>query len=429
MSRIFKIFLHIYFLSLFSIVNGQFTSHSPYSKFGIGDILQKGFAQNRALGGIGVGLRAKNRINYLNPASYSSQDTMSFIFDVGLSGNYSTLETTETNQITRDINVNHIAISFPIIKVWKSSFGVVPFSKVSYNLISQENSEENLNSYNILYNGKGGINQFYFGNSVLIGNHVALGMNISYLFGIIERSKTIRLTDYTYQAFTNFNDKVNIGDFYLDYGLQFFSNINEKNKLTLGLTFTNKTNINAEYDSLAVRDFIPFRADTFNRANYSKETILLPRKIGVGLTYELDKKLTIGFDYISENWKKALFPGQGDTLANSSSFRFGLEYTPIPLTTAVRSKYWQRINFRLGGHYTKSFLLIGGNQLVDYGLSLGLGLPLKSEKKLFTNTSFGITYEFGQRGTLDNGLIQETYHLLSIGLTLYDFWFFKPKYD
>jgi hypothetical protein len=429
MLRKLKFFLSGYFILFVSVVNGQFTSHSPYSKFGIGDILQTGFAHNKAMGGIGIGLRAKNRINYLNPASYSSQDTMSFIFDVGLSGIYSVLETAEINENTRDINVNHIAIGFPFFKFWKSSIGIVPFSKVNYDLILEENSEEITENYNIQYKGKGGINQFYFGNSFLIGNHIALGINISYLFGIIERSKTIKISDYTYQAFSNFSDKVDIGDFYLDYGLQFFTDINEKNRLTLGLTFVNKSDINAKFDSLTVRNFEPFRIDTFKFSNYSDKTIVLPRKVGIGLTYKFDNKLLLGFDYISENWEKAIFPGQGDTLANSSSFRFGLEYTAMPSTKSRRSKYWQRINFRLGGHYTKSFLLIEGNQINDYGFSVGLGLPLKNEKKLFTNTSFSLTYELGQRGTLDNGLIKETYHFFSIGLTLYDFWFFKPKYD
>jgi hypothetical protein len=39
------------------------------------------------MGGIGFGLRDANHINYLNPAANSAQDTMSFIFSTGISGN------------------------------------------------------------------------------------------------------------------------------------------------------------------------------------------------------------------------------------------------------------------------------------------------------------------------------------------------------
>ncbi len=410
-------------------VNGQYTSHSPYSKFGVGDVSQRGFAQNKALGGIGIGLRYKNQINYLNPASYSSQDTMSFIFDVGLLGNYTVLKTSEYEDITKDINVGHVALGFPIAKFLKSSLGIIPYSKVHYNLVMEENSDDNPDNYSIAYSGRGGINQFYLGNSLLIGRNIALGVNVSYLFGVIERTKTVAFDNYEDQAYTYFNDKANIGGFYLDYGLQFFTDINDKNKLTFGLTFASKTEINVKYDSIALRDFAPFRIDTLKNNIYSDGAITLPGKIGIGLSYNFDNKLLIGFDFISENWEKAVFPSQGDTMANSSSFRFGIEYTPVPLTSQKRSKYWGRIKIRAGGHYAKSYLLINDNQLSDYGISLGIGLPWKNEKKLFTNTYFNFTYELGQRGSIDNSLIKETYNLFTIGLTLYDFWFFKPKYD
>ena len=429
MSGINKILLSIKLMLLITMVDGQFISHSPYSKFGLGDISRNGFSHHRALGGISVGLRSKNSINYLNPASYSSQDTISFIFDFGLSGGYTKLESSDEKENTSNINMDHLAISFPFVRFWKTSLGITPFSKVGYNMIIEENEDEGSAQFSILYHGRGGINQFYFGNSVIIGNHIALGLNISYLFGTIEQLRTVRLTNYSYQAITYFNDKLNIGDFYMDYGLQLFSDINEKNKITLGFTFSNKTKINAKYDSLIIREIFGYTIDTLKYINYSDGNILFPRRIGAGFTYEYNNKLLIGFDYISQNWSKALFFDQSYSLANSSSFRFGLEYVPISLTNIRKGKYWQRIKFRLGGHYTKSYLQVNGNQIIDKGVSFGLGLPWKNEKNLYTNTYFNIAYELGQRGSLDNGLIKETYHLLSIDLNLYDFWFLKPKYD
>jgi hypothetical protein len=44
---------------------------------------KKGFGRNQALGGIGIGLRDNNHLNYLNPSAASAQDTMSFIFSTG----------------------------------------------------------------------------------------------------------------------------------------------------------------------------------------------------------------------------------------------------------------------------------------------------------------------------------------------------------
>lgn len=429
MSGIYKILTAIWLMLSITLVNGQFISHSPYSKFGLGDISRKGFSHNRALGGVSIGLRSKNSINYLNPASYSSQDTVSFIFDFGLSADFTKLESSDYDEHTSNINMDHLAISFPVTRFWKTSLGITPFSKVRYNMIIEENEDESISLYNVLYDGSGGINQFYFGNSVLIGSHAALGLNISYLFGTIEQLRTVKLANYSYQAVTYFDDKLNIGDFYLDYGLQLFSDINEKNKVTLGLTLSNKTKINAGYDSLVIREIYGYVIDTLKYVSYNDGNILFPGRIGAGFSYEYNNKLFVGFDYIAQNWSKTLFFDRSHSLANSSSLRFGLEYVPISLTDIRKGKYWQRIKLRLGGHYNKSYIKINGDQIIDKGVSVGLGLPWKNEKNLYTNTYFNIAYELGQRGKLDNGLIRETYHLLSIDLNLYDFWFLKPKYD
>jgi hypothetical protein len=80
--------------------------------------------------------------------------------------------------------------------------------------------------------------------------------------------------------------------------------------------------------------------------------------------------------------------------------------------------------YRLGGHYHNSYLQLDGEQLKDYGISFGVGLPLRN-----TKSSFNLTLEAGRRGTLENNLIRENYLFLSFSVTLHDFWFMKRKFD
>nr|HPI71741.1 hypothetical protein [Tenuifilaceae bacterium] len=65
-----------------------------------------------------------------------------------------------------------------------------------------------------------------------------------------------------------------------------------------------------------------------------------------------------------------------------------------------------------------------GNQIKDYGISFGLGLPFRR-----TNTSFNCSVEVGRKGTLKDNLVRETYGILNIGFTFYDFWFIKRKFN
>jgi hypothetical protein len=64
-------------------------------------------------------------------------------------------------------------------------------------------------------------------------------------------------------------------------------------------------------------------------------------------------------------------------------------------------------------------------------MTFGMGLPIKHRQMIpgeekSTVLNFGLAY--GSRGTLNNGLIQETYVRFLFGITLNDRWFIKYKY-
>ncbi|HNV52383.1 MAG TPA: hypothetical protein PKM28_05805, partial [Tenuifilaceae bacterium] len=85
MYNIKKALLVLAFSTLAYISNSQsLNTYSPYSRFGIGIMPNRGFTQNLGMGGVSQAIRNPYGINYLNPASYSAQDSMSFIFDFGV---------------------------------------------------------------------------------------------------------------------------------------------------------------------------------------------------------------------------------------------------------------------------------------------------------------------------------------------------------
>ena len=72
-------------LLLHSGVHGQVVNtESPYSHYGLGEQATGGYVKSVALGGIAQGLRDVNVVNPCNPASYTRQDSMSFILDLSL---------------------------------------------------------------------------------------------------------------------------------------------------------------------------------------------------------------------------------------------------------------------------------------------------------------------------------------------------------
>ena len=65
---------------------GQTSLNSPYSQYGIGRLADQSQSFSRGMGGVGLGLRQGNIINTLNPASYSAIDSLTMLFDMGVSG-------------------------------------------------------------------------------------------------------------------------------------------------------------------------------------------------------------------------------------------------------------------------------------------------------------------------------------------------------
>ena len=67
---------------MFSLdISAQNNINSPYTRFGYGRLNDLGFSRNQAMGGIGYALRTRQHINPANPASFSSIDSTSFIFE------------------------------------------------------------------------------------------------------------------------------------------------------------------------------------------------------------------------------------------------------------------------------------------------------------------------------------------------------------
>ena len=63
-------------LAATTTVNAQSGTNSPYSQYGLGILADQSQGFNRGMNGLAIGLRQSNQVNMLNPASYSSVDSL-----------------------------------------------------------------------------------------------------------------------------------------------------------------------------------------------------------------------------------------------------------------------------------------------------------------------------------------------------------------
>ncbi len=395
------------------------SSFSPYSFEGVGNLSRENFSRSHGMGGISSGLRSFQYINHRNPASYTSQDTNSFILDFGLSGYYTKLQTATSSAYTDDMSLNTIVIAFPLTRWWKSSVGVLPYSSVGYSvkethtLAFGDGSSTDVNYY---YRGVGGLNRFFWGNAFQLTPNLSIGINSSYFFGFINREESLEPVDQSVFS-TSIERRVNVSDFSFAFGAQYENTFLEKWNYTLGATYQHQKKLSARESYAGIVSSNFGYEDTLDHYQDERVHVGLPSSLRVGFSLGMENIFLVGMDYEFHSW------GQVEDNANYENSQFvslGLEYIPNALAF---TGYLNRIRYRVGGRMGNSNLKYGDHHLSDQSFTVGLGFPFR-----YSHNTINISYEVGARGTTEHNLIKEQYQFFWINLTFQDVWFIKPKF-
>jgi hypothetical protein len=392
---------------------------SPFSRYGLGDLHHYGYGRTAAMGGASLGSRHAVQINSANPASYTANDSLSFIFEFGVDGTLSNYKSNNGTLKAKDINFRYFSLSWPVTKWMGAAMGIQPYSDMGYEVSYIEDMagggkvEHN-------YLGDGTTSKAYFGTSVSPFKGLSVGANLNYIFGRLNQNTAINFDDQN-----TFNDYRKEGtrlrNFTLTYGIQYDLELKKNQFLTLGFTFENQTDITVLHRNYKYLAFAPIentREDTLE----FKDHIKLPSTFGIGLSYNKINKLEINVDYYHAGWSKATFFGQKDELlTDQNRFSAGIEY--IPEAFSIRS-YLKRVKYRAGIHQDNSYLQLNGHQIKEFGVSVGAGLPFPKSK-----STANFAFEMGKKGTMDYNLVKDNYMKFSLYLNFYDYWFIKRKFD
>ena len=416
----------LFFTFSSGIIFSQISTNSPYSRFGLGNLNNSSSADQLGMGGSSVVYNNPDVINFNNPATYSSFKAKSFLFTTSLNSSASRFTTTNNIQYENNTSFSKIALGFPVNQYISVSSGLLPFSNVGYQL--DYNDTENFleDTVSISSIGNGGLSKYYLGASVKLHKTLSVGVNASYLFGGLSRNKT---ADFNNSSIFNVSsvNRTNITGVSFETGLLFNTDLSEDNNISFGLTYNHNANLNARRTLLGttyeLNNSLLVIKDTFQN-EVENGTIVLPSKLSAGMMYSSEKWLLLA-NYSSQNWSDYILTfgeeREDDNLENSVCVSSGLQYTPEFNSV---TKYWKRINYRMGARYDKTYLSLKDLQLTEKSLSFGLGLPVKR-----SNSFYNIGMEVGKQGTTQDKLIQERFVRFTFGVTFKGLWFVKRKYD
>ncbi|MFB6342660.1 hypothetical protein ACE1ET_13105 [Saccharicrinis sp. FJH62] len=402
-----------------SVLNAQNSTSSPYTRYGLGLLETNTFGRGQSMGGSGIALRSNKTINPSNPAAFSAIDTLSQIFEFAFSGQISQFKAGNLTQYNNDVNFSYLGMAFPISKNIGVSLGARPMSNVGYDYYTEEDLN-NIGLTQSIYSGYGGVTDAFVGVSAKFFKYLSLGANLEYLFGAVSHNRTVNFPDNTeYSSFYSY-EKLYVNALHPVLGLQFVLPVSDKHSLTLGGTYEFKTSLNAKQDLISQKDFAGITTITIASHIGKSIGMEMPEAYGIGLAYEIKNKLTVTGEYKLQNWSKSEFYNVTDTLGNKTRISAGIEYIP----NFIDRNYFKRVEYRLGGFYSSNYITGLGEDLYNFGMTFGLGLPLRYEK-----TRFNIAFELGQMKSSGGSLISESYGKITINFSFNDYWFFRRKLE
>ena len=220
-----------------------------------------------------------------------------------------------------------------------------------------------------------------------------------------------------------FEQVTRVRDWRVQLGVQYHVNVNPDNRLGIGLTYSpGKTLLgNAYVVRYAIdADVLP---DTLGEKSL-RHNADLPATYGAGLNWTWRNKLMVEADFTYQPWAKAksvTWPTEWNVestrFANRYQVGLGASYTP-----SVRGDYFRRVTYRAGAFFNRDYVMVGDNNVRDYGVSCGFGFPTVSDKSIIN-----LGFEYRHRQAHPNPMVKENYFCVRLGINFNELWFFQNK--
>lgn len=403
--------------------SAQSSTKSPYSQYGIGVLSDQSQGMSRGMNGVGVALQQGNLVNTLNPASYGAVDSLTMIFDAGVSGQVTNFKEGGTRQNAHTANFEYITAQF---RAWRNvgfAVGIRPLSNVGYSYSSTGIIDHTHGALTETYAGSGGLHEAFVGMGWRPFKPLSLGFNAGYVWGDLDR--TVTTVGNSYISTLQKQYSVSVRNYTLNAGVQWQQPLGKKDKVTLGATLGigHKLNADPEMDIINVS-----KSDT---TSFSiKNGLELPWSWAAGLAWQHGDKWLVAADVEMQQWSKTHYPlydghsyySASNIMKDRMRLAAGAEWTP----NAMSRHYLNRVHYRLGVGMTTPYYKIGNQDgPKDISASIGLGLPIQNG---YNNRSVLNVSAQWVRSEAKNLITENTFRL-TVGVTFNERWFAKWKVE
>lgn len=393
--------------------------NSAYTRIGIGDIELTYSAKRNGMGVVGIAIPDHDFININNPATLIGLNMTRF--ETGIKWGGDLQKYNNTSKFYGNADFNGFTLGFPISSTHGvgAAFGIVPVSRVSYNVkIPKTSPDTLLQNYYENYSGSGGISKILIAASYKLPYNFSLGASFNYYFGKLEYNSGLDFVG-NQNLNTSYNNSLSTQGIGTTVGIlspNFSEVFNSEN--------INDFRVGASFDyvsKLSVDSMVTSNSslglDTLSDGNFK---IKIPFRFSLGASMVYNDNYLFSAEYIYQPWRNYSYGGASSSnLRAFNRFALGFEYKP---EKGYEKTFWEQVQYRAGLSVETTQYIINGVGINQYSLYGGFSIPLS-----FVN-SLDIGFQLSTRGTNRNNLVKENFYELNIGVNLGELWFIRTEH-
>lgn len=447
-----KVLLTIIVALLCLTANAQNGINSPYSRYGFGIQSERAMGFNKGMGGVAQGFRNGQEINIANPASYSAVDSLTALFDLGISLQNNNYKMEGLRRNVRNTSFDYFAFQFRVKRNFGMTVGILPVTNIKYSFASASEpltgKESVTSSYS--FSGDGGLREVFLGAGWSPIKPLSLGVNVSYLWGDYSHNMTMSFSESTAFSMARIYS-ADISTYNVQGGVQYTQPINKDDKVTVGVTYTLGHNLSN--DAYRTTQTINGSTVETSKVDTINNAFQLPHSIAAGVTYYHKNRLRIGADFELQKWSNCKFPNQetgytSSTISSADTYQsakgqlydrtkiaVGVDWRPDPMAKNL----FQQSTYKLGGYYSQSYAKADVTGTVtdkpyEFGVSAGVSIPINNRNIWHNGPHINLAVQWVHTNipylnatTLRQNALKENYFKLCVGVTFSERWFYKWK--
>ncbi len=436
---------------------GQNYTLSPYSNYGLGELIQPNFLQ---AGVAGQTFSGAYSYSLMNPATLGNLRYATL--DFGMNGRFGNIRSGDQTQSFNGGSFSYMSLAFnnyrtdkrkpyeetvngKVVKkfkstpyAWNSAIALYPSTSMGYNY----NYESSVPFKNrTAHVGSGGVNVLELAQALKLGKHIQLGYSGGYMFGQLKDNAVFSFPDTIGFQFVEDERIVDVKGFQHRAGL-LLSLEKDSAAHHLGFSYGFHSGMRANLSRVAqTLELISSSGvnrllvvDTVLDEQSGNRSFTMPASFGVGYQFRFRRAFSVSLDYRKSMWGNySAFFNPGGRLTDRSDYGLTFILNPMDEKAPGKKRMKPPVRFGVSMAETQNVLTSSGNPytVTEQRAFVGFGIPLS--RRYYDNRTLRsvvhLQADYLTRGKNAGGLAREEYLLLSLSMNLGDIWFQRRKFD